>query len=330
MSKKTPRRPAHKQQPSTESADKYFQAGIVCAEKEDYVGAIQNMTRAIKLSPDLGRAFFHRGMARYLLGDSSGAIQDLAKSVELNSATVASFAEMGQMAGEKVMLQMVGPLMEEIFEAFMEAALIFFEVDDYKRALAALDQAAGIFDDEPDVYAQRGMAYRGQGNYAKAVADFSRAVRLDPERIGIVLVRGMTFRDMGQYDKALADFARYEAEGGTEMLLRIERGTVYVTQEQWALAMADFDRAIELDTEKSGVPLLMKIVTLVAMGQPEAAMENWKVLAELNELFQPAQMDESLWMFEKLYPTLKSPTEKLLEMVGDEYLDWSDEDSDEE
>lgn len=330
MSKKPPRRPAHKQQPSAESADHYFQAGMQCAEKEDYIGVIQNMTRAIQLSPELGRAYFHRGLARYVLGDSTEAIQDLADSVDLNSAAIASFMEMGQMAGEEVMLRMVAPLLAEIFEACFEAALIFLEVEEFKLALAALNQAAEIYRDEPDVYVQRGLAYQGLGNHAKAVADFSRVLRLDPESADALLHRGITYRIMGQYDKALEDFARLEESEVEIQLVMAERGIVYAAQGQWDTALAEFERVCELEPKNLGFPLLLKIMAQAQVGQTQAALDNWKVFITISKIFAPPNSVVSLREIGKLYPPMQPAAEKLIEALGGENADQSTADTAEE
>lgn len=318
MSKKPPRRPAHKQQPSTDTGDKYYQAGMQCAEKEDYVGVIQNMTRAIQLSPELGRAYYQRGLARYLLGDVEGAVTDLANSVDLNSAAIASLMEMGEMAGEEMMIRMAGPLLEEIFEACFEASLIFLEMDEHKLALAALNQAAGIFEDEPDVYMQRGLAYKGLKNYAKASADFNRTLRLQPDNRMALFQRAVTYREMGQFDKALVDFAELEKVAGDISPVYVERGMVYAAQGQWAQALADFQKGVELDEENFGLPALMTSMTLAQMGQAQEATQQWNVFSVLNEMFAPPHTEEALREIGKIYPPMTGAAEKLIVVLASE------------
>lgn len=318
MSKKPPRRPAHKQQPSADSADKYYQAGMQCAEKEDYVGVIQNMTRAIQLSPELGRAYYQRGLARYLLGDLQGAVADLADSVDLNSAAIASLMEMGEMAGEEMMVRMAGPLLEEIFEACFEASLIFLEVDEHKLALAALNQAAEIFGDEPDIYMQRGLAYKGLNNHAKALTDFNRTLRLQPENKMALFQRAVTYRAMGQFDKALVDFAELEKAAGDISPFYVERGLVYAAQGQWATALADFQKGVELDEENFGLPALMTSMAHAQMGQTEDALHHWKIFIVLNEMFAPPHTEEALREMGKIYPPMTEAAEKLIAVLASE------------
>lgn len=318
MSKKPPRRPAHKQQPSTDTGDKYYQAGMQCAEKEDYEGVIHNMTRAIQLSPELGRAYYQRGLARYLMGDSQGAVADLANSVDLNSAAIASLTEMGEMAGEEMMVRMAGPLLEEIFEACFEASLIFLEIDEYRLALAALNQAAGIFDDEPDVYMQRGLAYKGLKNYAKASADFNRTLRLQPDNRMALFQRAVTYREMGQFDKALVDFAELEKVAGDISPVYVERGMVYAAQGQWAQALTDFQKGVELDEENYGLPALMTSMTLAQMGQTQEAIQQWNVFSVLNEMFAPPHTEEALREIGKIYPPMTGAAEKLIVVLASE------------
>src|ERR1019366_6643794 len=50
----------------------------------DYIGAIAEYTKAIKLNPNDAHAYLNRGLAKFSLEDDRGAITDCNKAIELN------------------------------------------------------------------------------------------------------------------------------------------------------------------------------------------------------------------------------------------------------
>lgn len=312
MSKKSRQgqRPAHKQT-TAETADKYFQAGLDAAAREDFAGVISHMTRAIELSPELGRAYFQRGMARYMLGDVTHAINDLADSVELNATAAAEIMELSAMAGEAIAIEMARPLAEEIFEALMEAGLIFQEVEEYKRSLMAFNQAAGMFADEPEIYQQRGETYFLMGNYTKAVADYTRALRLDSEMKPMLLRRAMAYRLMNEFEKAFADLESAMELTPTPPNLYTERGAVYAGQGDFEKALANFEQAKELDVDNYGLPLVLIGLAQTQLGQLAEAQKTWELVLALLPMFENP---EGLREFTKMYPPFAAATEKLIDL----------------
>jgi len=61
---------------ATKTASDYFDRGNVKYYLEDYQGAIEDYTQAIRLKPDLAEAYYNRGLAKSDLGDKQGAIED--------------------------------------------------------------------------------------------------------------------------------------------------------------------------------------------------------------------------------------------------------------
>ncbi|MDG2332143.1 MAG: DnaJ domain-containing protein [Flavobacteriales bacterium] len=53
-------------------------------ELSDYLGAIKDLTQAIKLNPTDPRAYFSRGLTYYYIKDYKKSVKDISKSIELN------------------------------------------------------------------------------------------------------------------------------------------------------------------------------------------------------------------------------------------------------
>ncbi|NEO98150.1 MAG: tetratricopeptide repeat protein [Symploca sp. SIO2E9] len=69
--------------------------GVVEAQRGNYTVAIENFNRALSLKSDFARAIMARGVARYKLGDESGAIADAEIAGKL-------FTEQGDIEGYQV------------------------------------------------------------------------------------------------------------------------------------------------------------------------------------------------------------------------------------
>ena len=61
----------------------WFNMGNTKVKKKDYLGAINDYSKAIELEPDFAEAYFNRGLTRIYLDDMEGGSLDLSKAGEL-------------------------------------------------------------------------------------------------------------------------------------------------------------------------------------------------------------------------------------------------------
>jgi len=66
--------------------DAYISRGNAKADFKDYRGAIQDYTKAIELNPNIANAYYHRGLAKILSGQKDDGCLDLSKAGELGHA----------------------------------------------------------------------------------------------------------------------------------------------------------------------------------------------------------------------------------------------------
>ncbi|MEA5532191.1 tetratricopeptide repeat protein, partial [Dolichospermum sp. UHCC 0684] len=50
----------------------------------DVKGAVEDYNQALRLNPNQGEAYYNRGLARKILGDLEGAIEDYNQALRLN------------------------------------------------------------------------------------------------------------------------------------------------------------------------------------------------------------------------------------------------------
>jgi len=61
----------------------WFNMANTKVKKKDYLGAINDYSKAIELEPDFAEAYFNRGLTRIFLDDLEGGSLDLSKAGEL-------------------------------------------------------------------------------------------------------------------------------------------------------------------------------------------------------------------------------------------------------
>lgn len=77
--------------------------------------------------------------------------------------------------------------------------------EDYKGAIADLDQALNLKPDYSAAFSSRGFAQARLSQASSSLADSEQALRLDPENAQAYLVRGLVRSRIGELDGALAD-----------------------------------------------------------------------------------------------------------------------------
>jgi tetratricopeptide (TPR) repeat protein len=100
-------------------------------------------------------------------------------------------------------------------------------------------------------YAVRGASYWDLGEYRKAIADCDKAIQLDPNSSFAYAVRGDSYRLLGEYQKAIADCDKAIQLDPNDSFAYARRGASYWLLGEYQKAIADCDKAIQLDPNDS-------------------------------------------------------------------------------
>ena len=106
---------------------------------EDYQGAIEDYTQAIRLKPDLAEAYYNRGLAKSDLGDKQGAIADFNEAIRLKPDYANAYYNRGDAKyalGDK----------QGAIEDYREAAWLYYQqgrTANYKDALNRIRELGG-------------------------------------------------------------------------------------------------------------------------------------------------------------------------------------------
>ena len=141
--------------PPSEVYVENIKSAIVKYNAEDYLGAIEDLTIAIKLEPDSALAYYFRGSSRFRSEDYKGAIEDLTIAIDIKS---------------------------DYTEAFARRGLAKYRSEDYLGAIEDLTIAIKIKPDFAAAYNVRGSAKVKLGQSSAGCLDWNKAGELGNEK----------------------------------------------------------------------------------------------------------------------------------------------------
>lgn len=189
-----------------------------------YATAIDNFNILLRLNTRQYNAYFFRGIAKYNLGDYTGAERDFDQALLINPIYTPAYhyrAIARSMSGK------------------------------YESALSDLERAVELRPDYYGLYFSRGVTHLLSQQFEKAIEDFNMFIKCEPKEVDAYLNRGASYLYSGDtlaslkdYDKAIT-LNSFEPEG------YIRRSRVYSLMKRYDEALSDLDRAVELDSTNS-------------------------------------------------------------------------------
>jgi tetratricopeptide (TPR) repeat protein len=147
--------------------------------QEKYLAALIEHDAAVEAAPDDPATWFARGALRNEYGDYEKALEDLNKSVSLDSGNA---------------------------DALVHRSVAKYFLEDYTGAIQDCNKAALISPGMADVYYHRGLARMQLGDHQSAEEDFTHASELAPENPRIWFHRGWVRDELGNFEGAIQDY----------------------------------------------------------------------------------------------------------------------------
>ena len=196
----------------------YYQ-GLACYREGDYLGAVQEYDRAIKMNANLVEAYYERGNAYFAVGDLSKAIADYNRALEINP---------------------------EFILARYELCAIYTGQGEYRAAIEECDRIISINPDLAAASIRRGNACSALKDYQTAIQDYDRAINLNPNFVEAYFGRGAARHNIGDNRGAVEDFSELIRLQPTENNY-YNRGVIYYLLDDCDRAIRDLTQAIELN-----------------------------------------------------------------------------------
>jgi predicted O-linked N-acetylglucosamine transferase (SPINDLY family) len=212
-------------------APNYFDAlhllGVITYETGSHERAVQLISKAISINPDVASAYYNRGNALQELKRLEEALASYNKAVALESNYV---------------------------EAYYNRGIALHQLKRFEEALASYDKVIALRPDLAEPYSNRGVALNELKRFEEALASFNQAITLRPDFTEAYYNRGIALYQLkrveealSSYDKALALRSRYsEAPSLNLAELYSYRGIAFSELRRFGEALDNYEKAIAL------------------------------------------------------------------------------------
>jgi Flp pilus assembly protein TadD len=205
---------------SKEDANYYFQRGTAYSKKEDYAKAVMDYSEAIRLAPQNVSYYSDRADARLAVKDYSGAVTDFVEALRLDPSNASYYSGMAE---------------------------AYLSMKDFRAAITGYSQAIRLAPNEAKYYNSRGNVNRMIENYDEAIADHAEAIRNNPGDARYHNNRGVAYLLKKDYDNAIANYTEAIQRAPNEAKYYNNRGSAYNYKKDFSNAATDFEEAIRLD-----------------------------------------------------------------------------------
>ena len=166
---------------SAETAEEWFDKGVIYFRLEEYQKAIECFDKAIERDPNDADAYILRGLAYHGLEQYERAIEDYDKAIELDPNDAVPYYIRGN---------------------------AYYYLKQYERAIEDSDKAIGLDPNDAYAYYIRGVAYANLKQYERAIEDFDKAIARDPNDASAYYKRGNAYDELNQHERAIEDYGK--------------------------------------------------------------------------------------------------------------------------
>ncbi|KAI1608751.1 mitochondrial import receptor subunit tom-70 [Exophiala viscosa] len=236
-----------------------LQRGLISMKKKTAEG-YDEATAAFKKAVELGDLGEHEAFALnmratflYLEGDTTKALEDLTKAIELQPSLTQAYIKRASMQ--------------------LELGNKDMAADDFEKAMAQNKE-------DPDIFYHRAQLHFILGEFADAAKDYQKSIDLDRDFIYSHIQLGVTQYKMGSLASSMATFRRTIKNFDKVPDVYNYYGELLLDQQKYGEAVERFDTAIDMErqTKPTGainvLPLINKALALFQWKQDFKAAED--------------------------------------------------------
>lgn len=243
------------------SPDLLLKRGFANLHAGLYIEAESDLSRAIELSPEVGKAFFGRALARSMLNQTDFAMKDMDMALNLDRSLfrntepdmATAYFNLGAAyktgVKAKAFLGAAIRLNPKLYEAYLKRADMYLFDDVYDLAIQDLNKAIVLMPESAEAYDKRGFAYLEKGDLQLALNDLSRAIELDGNLATAYSHRGWAYFKLNNYRQAERDLNTAVLLDTSSPLPYLYRGYLNQAMGEPARAFADFNQALKLSSD---------------------------------------------------------------------------------
>jgi tetratricopeptide (TPR) repeat protein len=249
--------------------------------------ALNKVTEAIKKDPKNAQLYFERAMLLDRLEVDTLALKDYKKAISLDSTRAEYYSAIGDMLFEHKDLDGSVMWLERALKvnpndktAHLKLAKMFLYIEEYNKALAAINTVLRQDVYHPEGYYLKGMVYKSLSDTNKAISNFMTALQVQPEyrdamiQLGIMnsmkgdpialkyydnaflldtmdvfplYARGVYYQDKGDYEMAKREYINAILKDRNYTSSYLNLGYIYMQQDSLNKAFRQYDILTKLD-----------------------------------------------------------------------------------
>ncbi|KAG2136574.1 ADP/ATP carrier receptor [Suillus bovinus] len=237
--------PALPENPST--GDNTLILALQALEAADYAHTVSLVNEAMEqgISWEIGKAeaLNLRGTFKFLMGDVSGAKEDLYESVKI---------------------------LPSLTQSWVKIASVHMEQGEGTKAFECFEEAIKHNPQDPDIYYHRGQVLFITNEFKEAADNYTKSSELDDTFVFSHIQLAVALYKMDELARSMATFRRTMTNFPQRSEPQNYYGELLLDQRRFADAVDKFDRAVELERAK---PPPMNVLPLVNKG---LAIYQWK------------------------------------------------------
>ncbi|TLN19232.1 tetratricopeptide repeat protein, partial [bacterium] len=245
---------AETQHPRTEA----YRSAIRAYERGDWTSALGYLQQVIEVEPDAPDLYYLMGEIYRFQGQSEDALDAYNTSIEKSAGFAPAYlgrarlrlAEAPRAYADSIRadLETAAELDPLLGEVFLETArLDMIQADRLDEAGEAIDTAAGLMPDSPEVGLLRGEVLLAQGKTSEAVSALRNAIELNPANLAAYKLLGRALQLNDQFAGSLEPLQTYIQYNAPDAEALAWLGAAYAGQGEFEKAIDVLDQAVELD-----------------------------------------------------------------------------------
>lgn len=257
---------------------------------QDKTRAIEDLSRAVELSPDDATPLRLRGQTYLKVDQPEKALEDFEAALKIEpeslptlEAKIDALLELKRFDEAEKVCETIERLNPNAADGLFHRARIAALQKEFEKALELLNRASKLDPKNPVVLMIRAAVLQELKKTDEALQDINEALKLRPGNPALLRLRAAILAGSGKFSEATADLEEVRKAQGPEdeLMLSLQLGLLYSAQKFYGKAVEQFTKVLETDP-KNVAALRGRGDALLSMGRQAEAIKDYEKALEVN------------------------------------------------